>query len=452
VRRPKSPWPSVRASAEKLWAAQTVPNGDRLDIERTAGKDYTTLAGAIAPHERKMPRRAKGPHLWLRPERRDAAGRITHDAVWIIKDRGYQRSTECSRSDLSGAETALTNYLAEKHTKAAKRLRDPAAIPVLDVLNLYAEHVAPGHARPLETKQRILRLAAFFKGDRLRDINGERCRAFIKHRGTRAGAREDLSLLRAAINFHREEGYHDRIISVVLPEKGAPRDRWITRREAARLILNAWRYREVQKGHATGRRSRRHVAKFVLVGLYTGTRAGAICAASFKPIAGYGYVDVDRGVFYRRAPGERVTKKRKPPVPIPRRLLAHLRRWKARGQRFVVEWNGDPVHDCDKAFRANAQGSKLPDVTPHTLRHTAATWQMQAGTDLWEAAGFLGMSPEMLDRVYGHHHPRHLSGARDAFDRMAKERGERKGAATVSPPISRNKTRLNAVDRAKKLR
>jgi integrase len=47
-------------------------------------------------------------------------------------------------------------------------------------------------------------------------------------------------------------------------------------------------------------------------------------------------------------------------------------------------------------------------VTPHTLRHTAATWLMQAGVDKWEAADFLGMTIEMLDRVYGHHHPQHL--------------------------------------------
>jgi hypothetical protein len=33
---------------------------------------------------------------------------------------------------------------------------------------------------------------------------------------------------------------------------------------------------------------------------------------------------------------------------------------------------------------------------------------MQAGVDKWEAAGFLGMSVEILDRVYGHHHPDHL--------------------------------------------
>ena len=30
---------------------------------------------------------------------------------------------------------------------------------------------------------------------------------------------------------------------------------------------------------------------------------------------------------------------------------------------------------------------------------------MQNGADLWQAAGFLGMTVEMLERRYGHHHP-----------------------------------------------
>ena len=38
-------------------------------------------------------------------------------------------------------------------------------------------------------------------------------------------------------------------------------------------------------------------------------------------------------------------------------------------------------------------------VTPHTLRHTAATWLMQAGVDPWEAAGYLGMSVEIAARL-----------------------------------------------------
>ena len=57
------------------------------------------------------------------------------------------------------------------------------------------------------------------------------------------------------------------------------------------------------------------------------------------------------------------------------------------------------------------------DVIPHTLRNTAATWLMQAGTDMWQAAGFLGVTVEMLSARYGHHHPDHLSGATRAFKR-----------------------------------
>jgi len=40
---------------------------------------------------------------------------------------------------------------------------------------------------------------------------------------------------------------------------------------------------------------------------------------------------------------------------------------------------------------------------------------MQKGVDMWEAAGFLGMSKETLEQVYGHHHPDYLSNAARAF-------------------------------------
>jgi hypothetical protein len=59
-------------------------------------------------------------------------------------------------------------------------------------------------------------------------------------------------------------------------------------------------------------------------------------------------------------------------------------------------------------------------VTPHTLRHTAATWLMQRGVPIWEAAGFLGMSPEVLQETYGHHHPDHLRGAAIAIGQKGR--------------------------------
>jgi integrase len=359
---------------------------------------------------------SKGPRLWLRRERRDRAGTVRR-AAWIIRDGRHDEATGCPAHDTIGAECALARYLATKHAKAAssRRNRHPDSVPIADVLNLYARDMAPGHARPHETATRIAALDAHFGEAMLSAINGEACRAYAKTRPP-GSARRELEDLRAAINHHRREGLCSEVVEVVLPPAGVGRDRWLTRSEAARLIRTAWRYREKQLGKPTGRASRKHIARFILVALYTGSRAGAVCGAALGPAEGRGWIDLDRGVFYRRPAGRRETKKRTPPVPLPVQLLAHLRRWKRHGQRFAVEWNGEPVKSIRKGFGAAVADAGLAGkVTPHVLRHTAATWLMQAGVDLWEAAGFLGMTIEILSARYGHHHPEHLSGARKAF-------------------------------------
>jgi integrase len=64
------------------------------------------------------------------------------------------------------------------------------------------------------------------------------------------------------------------------------------------------------------------------------------------------------------------------------------------------------VASVRKSFAAAAKAAGIDrHITPHVLRHTAATWAMQRGVNVWDAAGRLGMSPEVLERVYGHHHP-----------------------------------------------
>ena len=40
---------------------------------------------------------------------------------------------------------------------------------------------------------------------------------------------------------------------------------------------------------------------------------------------------------------------------------------------------------------------------------------MQRGVPMWEGAGFLGMSAEVLWGTYGHHHPDFLHGAANAI-------------------------------------
>jgi integrase len=388
-----------------------------------------------------MPRRSKGPRLWLREAQYDRTGKRTHTATWLIKDGPHRASTGCGADDRRGAEAALTRYLNEKQLAQAETgVRPPASIAIGDVLALYARDVAPKHARPHETGQRIRALLSFFGNNVLSDVNAALCRSYVAYRGFSGAARRELEDFRAAINHHRREGLCTAIVEVTLPDASPARERWLTRPEAARLLWAAWRYCEVQKGRPTDRRSRQHIAKFILVALYTGTRASAVCGAALGPTIGRGWIDLERGVFYRRAAGVRETKKRQPPVPLPPGLLAHLRRWHRRGQRFAVEWNREPVRGIKKAFARAVKDAGLgSDVTPHVLRHTSATWLMQAGTNPWEAAGFLGMTVETLISRYGHHHPDYLSGARDAFSR---HRNRHRNAATEREQTSLNVTKI----------
>ncbi len=63
-----------------------------------------------------------------------------------------------------------------------------------------------------------------------------------------------------------------------------------------------------------------------------------------------------------------------------------------------------PIRSAKIAFTTAAWLACLSGkISQQNLHHTAATWLMQSGVDKWEAAGFLGMSMEILDCVYGHH-------------------------------------------------
>jgi integrase len=171
----------------------------------------------------------------------------------------------------------------------------------------------------------------------------------------------------------------------------------------------------------TSKRPLVHIARFILIALYTGTRAGAVAAASPYPDEGHSFVDLDRGIFFRLPEGKRPTKKRQTAVLLPKPLLAHMRRWRDRGliKSHFVEWNGSEVKSVKTGF-ANAVrlanlSTEKGKVSPHTLRHTAATWLMQRGVDIWQASGFLGMSPETLINTYGHHHPDFMRDAAKAI-------------------------------------
>lgn len=354
------------------------------------------------------------PRLTLRadrPTKAEAAAGIER-RVWVIKDGDKFVRTNCAEREVAAAERKLGEYLGGKHEP--RRLAGKAAeLSVGDILTVYAIDKAAEMARPKEALAAIERLEDFWGEMTAAEIIGANCRAFTEHRGTQSGARRDLEVLRAAVRHYKAEHGMEFEPVITLPEKSQPRERWLTRQEAAALLRAClWPKASQDGGRAKGkhrRPRRRHLARFILIALYTATRHDAILGMQWHPNTVSGWFDLDEGRMHRRAPGTKTTKKRKPVARIPHRLAAHLRRWRdedGEGVSHVVHFNGRTVGREKRAFRAACEQAGLgTDVVPHTLRHTAITWLMQEGVDIAEVSGFAGVSVEELQRTYWHHHP-----------------------------------------------
>lgn len=355
-----------------------------------------------------MPRRALPPRLLARGPR-ERNGRL-YPGVWVIAEGRSEYSTSCGLGDRAGAERALAAYLAEKH-RTPRHERHISEIRIADVIAIYLADVVPGQARPAKAAERAERLLTWWGTKTLSQVTGANCRAYSAARGNDGGARRDLQDLSAAIGHHHREGLHREDVRVVLPPKGEARQRWLTRDEAARLLWTCWRTREVQNGVPTGKRPLRHLARFLLLGLYTGSRPGAILNASWWPGPNRSFLDTRLGVFHRRADGAVETTKRQPTVRLAPRLLNHLRRWHSadldKGATWAITFDGQPIKSIKTALGRAVKLAGIPGgVTAYTLRHTCASWEVQKGRlSTREIAEYLGTSEPMILRHYGHLSP-----------------------------------------------
>jgi integrase len=321
-----------------------------------------------------MPRRSRGPRLYLDPARKQ----------WTIRDgRSFVR-TGCAENQRAAAEERLAQYIGSKYSPP------PTPTPLIaDVLLAYKNEHVQGLASEKNILHTISNLEPFWGDKRLADVNKINCRAYAAKRPQFA-ARRDLETLRAAINYwNTEKTPLVTLPSVWMPDRAGGRERWLTRDEARKLRKAAM--------------SVPHLYRFIVIGLLTGSRSGAILKLEWS------WVDLERGVMLRKAPGELDSAtKRKPPVRINPALLRLMRIWKRKDgrQRYVVHYQNDRVRKLRRSFETAVKEAGLKDVSAHTLRHTRATWLMQSGTVTpWEAAGSLGMSVKVLEGIYAHHHP-----------------------------------------------
>ncbi|MEM6383451.1 MAG: site-specific integrase [Pseudomonadota bacterium] len=335
-----------------------------------------------------MPRRNQGPRLHFLEKRG------VYYIVWTQSGRSKQRST--GTADRQQAEIALAEFLHQRQRKAGPRA--PDEVLITDLLVDYAEAKAATVVAVDRIAYALVPLAEFWEGRTAANVTSETTAAYDRWRGRSAGTvRRELGVLRAAINHAHQEGRLTRTIHVKLPDRPEPKDRWLTKREAARLLNAALREPTV----------RLYLPLFIVLGLRTGARKEAILSLRWSQ------VDLESGRIDFNQPGRKRTNKRRSRIPIPRKVLHQLRRARLRGSElgFVINRDGKRIKDIKKGFAAACRRAGLQDVSPHTLRHTCATWLMQNGVSMYEASGFLGMSLETLERTYAHQHPDFLRSA-----------------------------------------
>lgn len=296
-------------------------------------------------------------------------------------------------------------------TATPRETRTSAEFLVTDALDLYGRAVIadPDLVDKARIGYAIDALAPFWKGRTVADLKGrELPQAYARQRQADGAAVatviRELGILKRAFNYCWEEGVLTAVPYVWMPKRPPQEEKWLTRDQVAKLIRAA--RAEPQR--------RKFLPWFILIAVYTGTRPGAVLALRKLPSTDAGWIDLETGMLYRRGTGARETAKRQPPVPLPARL-AHLLRLRAKRVRtHWVEWNGKPVEKLRRSFSTAAAAAGIPEATPHWLRHTAITWAMQDGVSTHEAEGFYGVSSSTMKRVYAHHHPDHMKGARDA--------------------------------------
>jgi integrase len=369
-----------------------------------------------------MPRPNPGPRLVL-----DRDKRWTR-AIWVIRwtEEGQkrERSTGCDAADIGQAQLFFESWLRERRRALQTGPSDPDQVRVADILEDYAREHGEELSSPATLLFVIEPLLAFFRTDTIgtltpervkeywewrrkhsvRALNRERTEAEIIERGAADGTiiRELGGALRPAIHHAIKQrrltlgAYY-----IPVPPRPLGRDYWITRSEAARLLREARR-----DGSA-----RLHLPLYVMVALYTGARRGAILDLRWQQ------VDLIHGCIDFNPPGRVQTAKRRPHIPIPRPLLAALRRAHGRASSpYVIAYQGKKIASVKTAFNKAAERAGIPDCTSHTLRHTAGTWMAQRGVPIHEIGGYLGHSEAMTTELYAHHHPDYMKNARAAFE------------------------------------
>lgn len=210
----------------------------------------------------------------------------------------------------------------------------------------------------------------------------------------------EIGLVQTALNFGYKKNLSGKPQKLKRPSKPVPRDRWLEVDEIEKLV-------EASKPEP-------HLQVALVIMLATAGRVSAVLELTWKR------VDLKNRTIDLRVDPKRPAKGRAI-VPMNSTAYELLSRWKPMcDSDYVVEYRGGSIGTIRSAFESAVKRAELKDVSPHTIRHTAAVHMVAAGCSLQRVSQYLGHSSiQVTEKHYARFAPKHLQKEAEAVDFFA---------------------------------
>lgn len=353
------------------------------------------------------------------------AGSSNWQISFYDEKRGRMRTISTGTDDRSAANRKLAEFIVNgpadkptQHEAAAPEVVSPVVPPmnigaagIVDIVQTYYDIHARFQAQGSEVLRTIKHLRAFFADDTIDAFWGDAGESYVQDYvdwraesprvTSTATIKRDIDILRAALSALRRGNPGVMIPDIpTLPEtKG--RIIWITKKQARDLLASC---------------SWEHTRIFVELAMATGARAGALFELEWPQ------VDLEAQTSDLQPEGREETNKGRPIVPMTPRIYDELKRLREgnKNAKYVLEIDGQRIaSNIRKSFASAVRTAGLDPkkVTPNTLRHSVASWMVQAGRPLKEVAEFLGHADiRMVEKHYGHLDPAYKRKAIEVLD------------------------------------
>ncbi|MBI3814326.1 MAG: site-specific integrase [Nitrospinae bacterium] len=284
-----------------------------------------------------------------------------------------------------------------------------------DLMEKFMREHAPGKESKTQEsyKNSLVHLNPFFSGMTLADITPKNISDYYENRkgegASIATINREFAMLSKAFNlaYKRWEWVKENPCNKAQKEpENNQVDRWLIEDEYQRLI-------KASTGYLDGQ-----LTDIILMALHTGMRQGEILSLKWN--------DVD---LFRKVITVLKTKNKKP-KSIPMTDTIHdllVRKSKVvimSGYIFTTDSNRIKKRTLIREFDKVMVKAGINDFTFHCLRHTAATWMIQSGIDIYTVSKILGHRDIKTTMKYAHHYPESLRHGVRAIDNFMKNQGK----------------------------